>query len=454
MDIAIAFSGKAGKKGHESWGMPDEPKLSDRLYIRSKREDTGSFRLEIEIRELGGVVYTYYTFMKAQNVAQSVAEDNYINEQHGRGGSFFAMILRVEKGYVLDVFALYDIFESVFNQNIMGTVLTDVDTDGYITYKIDSFSAGNETFKTTEEELGNQVSLLEKKRLPDNLTIKRGTEIKIYGLRDTDLDTINNTLFKDSEVIVSRGYKQEHVIPDTPTIQQPVTTPADSRIEKEKEDERIVTSPTINEKLKKAEANIVNLQSQIDALKSQNANLVQRESEHLRLIEEIRNKHPQRPFSDFYKIIIAVAACIAIVLGLYKIIIPSPSEPSAIVPPNLNEFVLAKADSLFKADSIFKEKLMAITNSSDTPVAKADSIGKKPNWEVSYVKESAYFLGDESGLEIGIVEKGMQLYSNQTESGDLIYFSIKDNENKITLFETYRNMSGGYIRRSKLKKLN
>lgn len=309
MNIAFAFSGKAGKKGHESWGMSDEPGLSDRLYVRSKREDTGSSRLEIEIRKREGVAFTYYTFMKARNVAQSVSGDDLMKfEQHGRAGSFFAITLRIEGGYIPEVFAIYDIFEKVFNQNIMGAVLTDVDTDGYLTYTISSFSDGDEVFKETERGLKEQISSVKIDCLPDNLSTNRGKDTKIFGIKES-LCTINNALFNDLEVIVARDYD---TITNGP-IGDPPTTPDAPMIVNPNSGTGVATSidHEDNEKLRKA-------QQEIDSLRYQLTISKNKEAELLKLIEELKKGKYQKRLLELNKSIIAIAACIVLCFVLYK----------------------------------------------------------------------------------------------------------------------------------------
>lgn len=361
MNIEIAFTGKAGKIGHESWGLPDEPNFSNHVYPRSKREDVSSSRLEVEIRELGGVVYTYYTFMKAKNVAEIQKEDGLSIDPHGRSGSFFAITLRVENSYIPDIFTLYAIFEKVFNQNVKDFIFEDVEIDGnlILTYKINNFAEGGDVFEKAETILKDEVLSLMITGLPTIFSTKKGKDVKTFGLDESDLETINNFLFNDSEVIISRDYKQKQVV--EPPIQQPSATSADSHIEIEKEDEKVTTSLDINEKFKEAEIN--DLQSQIAELKSINANFTQRECEHLQLIDELTNKQQNRPFLDLYKSIIAIAACFVLLFGMYKLIAPSPKE--VVQSDNLLKEVVSKINE----DDEFKKGLLTMVDS----IVKADS---------------------------------------------------------------------------------
>lgn len=373
MNIAFAFSGKAGKKGHESWGMSDEPGLSDRLYVRSKREDTGSSRLEIEIRKREGVAFTYYTFMKARNVAQSVSGDDLMKfEQHGRAGSFFAITLRIEGGYIPEVFAIYDIFENVFNQNIMGAVLTDVDTDGYLTYTISSFSDGDEALKKTERILKEQISSVKIDCLPDNLSTNRGKDTKIFGIKES-LCTINNALFNDLEVIVARDYD---TITNGPIVDLP-TTPDAPIIVNPNSGTGVATSidHEDNEKLRKA-------QQEIDSLRYQLTISKNKEAELLKLIEELKNGKQKKPSSELYKSIIVIAACIVLCFVFYKNI------PSFIDNFGNNSKQLAQMD---KVQAEVLESDSVITNDNidkDTIIDSSTLIRYKVSIKGATIKDS------------------------------------------------------------------
>ncbi len=310
MSIALAFSGKAGKKGHESWGMPDEPRLSDRLYLRSKREDDSFSRMEIELRDFQGVVQTYYTYMIANKVAQAVTGDSSIvNELHGRAGSYFSMTLRVENGYIPDVFTLYDIFDRVFMQHIMGTVLTHVDTDGFLTYTIASFSEGETIFQQAECELRSQVASLAIDRLPAHYTTGKGAKIQILNVKDTRQENINQVLFADSEVIVTKGRPMPASTANTYTGKPSEASSSADNMRGTSSD------AALHNELNKAKKEIKELQEQIALLR-------QKEDEYLSTINELKRKKP----SPFYKHLIAYAACLFLGFFLCYHQIPNPSE--------------------------------------------------------------------------------------------------------------------------------
>lgn len=209
MDIVFAVTGKAGKNGHEQWGEIKDENLSTRIYTHSKREASETSRLEIELRELQGERYSYYTYLIVKNVAQVRSKEDEANaEKHGRTGSFFGMTIRIREGYITDIPKLYSLFEQVFENSIKETILTDKDTNGYLTYLIDKLADGENYFALAEQDLLSNISSADIRELPTNCVTQqhRIGEIKHFNVDDAGHSTFFSTLFNDAEINVSREY--------------------------------------------------------------------------------------------------------------------------------------------------------------------------------------------------------------------------------------------------------
>lgn len=211
MDITFVITGKAGKSGHEQWRKVNDEDFSTRIYSHSKREASEASRLEIEIREFKGDVFTYYTYLIVKNVAQIKSkEDEEKHEKHGRTGSFFGMTIRIKGGYIPNVSRLYSIFENVFEQRIKGTILTDENTDGYLTFLIEKLSEGEDSFILAEKDILSAISTSDIIDLPTNCTTqhqKTGEiKTKLFNVGDTGHSSFLQALFNDAEVNVSRDY--------------------------------------------------------------------------------------------------------------------------------------------------------------------------------------------------------------------------------------------------------
>lgn len=212
MDITFVITGKAGKSGHEQWRKVNDEDFSTRIYSHSKREASETSRLEIEIREFKGDVFTYYTYLIVKNVAQVKSkEDEEKHEKHGRTGSFFGMTIRIKGGYISNISRLYNIFENVFEQRIKGTILTDENTDGYLTFLIEKLSEGEDSFILAEKDILSAISTSDITDLPTNCATQQQKtgeiKTKLFNVGDTRHSSFLQALFNDAEVNVSRDYE-------------------------------------------------------------------------------------------------------------------------------------------------------------------------------------------------------------------------------------------------------
>ena len=211
MDITFVVTGKAGKSGHEQWRKVNDEDFSTRIYSHSKREASEASSLEIELREFKGDVFTYYTYLIVKNVAQvKTKEDEEKHEKHGRPGSFFGMTIRIKGGYIPNVLRLYNIFENVFEQRIKNTILTDENTDGYLTFLIEKLSEGEDSFILAEKDVLSTISPSDITDLPTNCATQQQKigEIKTkrFNIEDIGDSSFLQALLNDAEVNVSREY--------------------------------------------------------------------------------------------------------------------------------------------------------------------------------------------------------------------------------------------------------
>lgn len=211
MNALFVVTGKAGKSGHEQWRKVNEEDFSTRIYTHSKREASEASRLEIELRNFRGNIYSYYTYLRVKNVAQIKSkEDEEKGERHGRTGSFFGMTIRVKDGYIRNISKLYSLFETVFESRIKGIILTDENTDGYLTYLIEKLADGEDSFILAEKDLLSAITTDDILKLPENLVPqqqrKGEMKTKLFNVEDTTHSSFLPTLFNDAEINVSREY--------------------------------------------------------------------------------------------------------------------------------------------------------------------------------------------------------------------------------------------------------
>ena len=209
MRIEVALSGKVGKKGREQQGLPDDENLAQRLYGHAQREADVASRLEVVIRPIGNKVYTYYTYMKPRDVAQfATEEDNERGWHHGREGSFLALTVRFEQMYCSDVEYLYRLLADMYGRYLYGKVVTDKNTDGFLTYTIKQLSEAENQLR----EIDGAIQADEKLKrmlviLPNDVVAKARVEsFEKINLADVDNKTALQKLFGGTELYVSAEY--------------------------------------------------------------------------------------------------------------------------------------------------------------------------------------------------------------------------------------------------------
>lgn len=209
MNISVALIGKVGKKGHESLGFSNDSGLSLRLYTHAQFEIQKARRLELSIRNIEGVLYTYYTYLISENVAEAkTEEDERKGEKHGRTGSFFGITIRIAGEYTRDILQMHYLLEEMYNVHVYNTIITDTNTDSYLTYLIKSLSDANIQLEIITKEVRERLS-----QQPFSFyNIPNGTISTITGktcrfnINDTESTPLYDALFCGSEIYISHAY--------------------------------------------------------------------------------------------------------------------------------------------------------------------------------------------------------------------------------------------------------
>lgn len=209
MNISVALIGKVGKKGHESLGFSNDSGLSLRLYTHAQFEIQKARRLEISIRNIEGVLYAYYTYLISENVAEvKTEEDERKGEKHGRTGSFFGITIRIAGEYSQNILQMYHLLEEMYNKYVYNAIITDTNTDGYLTYLIKSLNEANTQLEIIIKEARERLS-----QQPFGFyNIPIGTVSTITGktcrfnINDTESASLYDALFGGSDIYISHAY--------------------------------------------------------------------------------------------------------------------------------------------------------------------------------------------------------------------------------------------------------
>lgn len=209
MNISVALTGKAGKKGHESLGFTDDPGLSMRLYTHAQRETQKASRLELSIRNIEGSLYSYYTYLISENVAETKTEDDERKgEKHGRTGSFIGVTVRIAGAYSKNISDIFQLLERLYSKYLYNSIITDTNTDGYLTYQIKELGEADEQLKSIEAEI---KEYLEKQSFTfvdiplDTICAITGQTSK-FSTEDASSKPLYDALFNGSEIYISSLY--------------------------------------------------------------------------------------------------------------------------------------------------------------------------------------------------------------------------------------------------------
>ncbi|MBO5181956.1 MAG: hypothetical protein J6B92_08730 [Paraprevotella sp.] len=128
--------------GQKTWGVENiDSNYIDAIYGR--RSDV-PVQMLVEVRKFGSSANCYYTYLRTDNVCDSI----------GRKGSYIALTLRVNY-YYADVQNMYNLLDAAYKKFIVGSV---VGVNGDVTkYLIADFAQADAVLKALEKELNNYL---------------------------------------------------------------------------------------------------------------------------------------------------------------------------------------------------------------------------------------------------------------------------------------------------------
>lgn len=133
-------------KGHQIWnGDQDDKRYLVTMYGRTDIVKMDKAML-VEVKSLGGNVYTYYTLFVSNNVSNS----------DGRASSYFALSIRLN-AYYLDVQNMYRILYSAYDKMCIGLCVDDCQ-NGNVKFRIADFDNVGDKLKTIEKSVIGYIS--------------------------------------------------------------------------------------------------------------------------------------------------------------------------------------------------------------------------------------------------------------------------------------------------------
>lgn len=235
-NIAFTITGKPGMLGRESWGNSDDSGLAAKLYGLCQREAQEASRLAITCRSVNGKICSYYHYLVSKDVTEIVSDNDLAqNKKYGRGGSFFAMSIRIDEAYCSNISAIYSLLKNTFDTEIIGNVLSNKDTDGYFVYQIGKLSDAEEIFKKIEVNICSAFSTSLSKDVHsfDNFNYLPTGNIYRASIDHINNDNLTKLLLANSEIYLFQEYnsvqvKEERKVEESAVVTNTVSTENDA----------------------------------------------------------------------------------------------------------------------------------------------------------------------------------------------------------------------------------
>ena len=121
-------------QGHDTWGSAGD-RYYESFYGIGDSCKGAKTVLVVEVRRDANGLCSYYTYVRPQNIVA----------KGGRTGSYFGMSYKVSSNFCTDVYSLYRLFDMIYEEKIMGTIIE---------------KAGNTEFSTAKKSIGATLDKL------------------------------------------------------------------------------------------------------------------------------------------------------------------------------------------------------------------------------------------------------------------------------------------------------
>lgn len=232
--------GNAGDKYYESfYGIGESFKGAKRVFVVEIRKDTTG-------------LCSYYSYIRPQNVVA----------HSGRPGSYFGMSLKVEGRYCTDVFSLFQLFDKIYYEKIIGTIIQQ--SGNTEQYCIASFADVDYQLKAIAQLGEGQIKANfenDFEVIDSSFTKKYASTSLYYNLDDVNSESFFNCTKVYGKIFVSPEYASKDAL---------ILSLSNS----EKKNQNVIADNEIKiSELKRENAQIPSLNNQITKLQSDYGNL-------------------------------------------------------------------------------------------------------------------------------------------------------------------------------------
>jgi cell division protein FtsB len=212
----------------------------------------------VEVRKDASGFCSYYSYIRPQNVVA----------HSGRNGSYFGMSLKVVGKYCTDVYSLFQLFDRIYEEKIIGTVIQrGGNSEQYI---ITSFADVEYPLKTIAQLADNQIRTNfehDFEDIDDTFTKQFASTSVYYNLDDVNSEAFFNATRVYGKVFISPEYASKDELIATLSSSDKKYQALKTDLEKQIAD------------LQKENAQIPDLKSNLVKIQKENENLVKQNQE-------------------------------------------------------------------------------------------------------------------------------------------------------------------------------
>ena len=178
------FGGGGDKYFESFYGISESFKGAKTVFVVEVRKDASGF-------------CSYYSYIRPQNVVAN----------SGRSGSYFGMSLKVDGQYCTDVYSLFQLFDKIYDEKIIGSILQQ--SGNTEQYRIASFVDADYQLKTIAQLADNQIKAYfenDFEEIDSSFTKQYASASVYYNLDDVNSEAFFNSTRVYGKVFISPEY--------------------------------------------------------------------------------------------------------------------------------------------------------------------------------------------------------------------------------------------------------
>lgn len=258
----------------QEWGTAGDSMMR---YYANVSGIAEPIRFSIELGRIGDKYCLYYSYLRYASVFDST----------GRPGSYFGITIRLDEEFVRDIEAIYNLCDSVYNNDVVGKVLSVRGEAAH--YLVSTFKERESTLQNISERMAAQIGMLPSVRIAPTLLRAQGvpkTAVAAFNIMDAGSAYFWQQLRSAEQVLVSPHYAlRDNQIQQLRALVEP---------EKKRNQELSAKNEDLSGRLSKATTQIQTLQTSVNNLQSEKKQLSQNVtdlSQEVRQLKETLNKN-------------------------------------------------------------------------------------------------------------------------------------------------------------------